>query len=715
MMGAVGSEAPGSCSQVPAWPLPARNLEHFLPSALALSFQVSSMEMDTTDQNNLKCNKSEKKLLRKQIKARNTVMRHEGIECVSHATQSLVIANGGLGNGVNRHQLLRLVEKCGLVEELLMPPNKPYSFVKYGSTEEAKRAYHTLNGKEITLEDSNQNVTLYLNFVEKVHWEDSLPISLPPGLMMIEELVSLEEEQKILENIDWTENEVIQNAQKSLKHRRVKHFGYEFRYDNNNVDKDKPLPGGLPEICSMLLEKCLKQGYIKHKPDQLTINQYEPGQGIPPHIDTHSAFEDEIISLSLGAEVVMDFKHPDSRTVAVMLPRRSLLVMTGESRYLWTHGITPRKFDMVHASDRQKVGSITPNAGDLTLNRRETRTSFTFRKVRRSPCNCTYPSVCDSQQGHQREEEPSFHDSETEASKLEQEYVHKVYEEIATHFSSTRHSPWPKIVEFLSALPKGSIVADVGCGNGKYLGINKDLYMIGCDRSQNLVDICREKKFQAFVCDALSVPVRNSSCDACISIAVIHHFSTAERRLAAVRELARLLRPGGKALIYVWAMEQEYNKQKLKFLKDSRCASSLAPEKGHSQGRGFRDQMHDYNRQDSACSEGVLNDSKDKDGNAKQVINSNLPVHTNRTSFQSQDVLVPWHLKRGTHKEGEYVKTLQLPVASKELQGFCPVFHRYYHVFYEGELEADCKTLDCIRIQKSYYDQGNWCVVLEKR
>lgn len=33
-------------------------------------------------------------------------------------------------------------------------------------------------------------------------------------------------------------------AQKTLKHRKVKHFGYEFRYDNNNVDKDKPLPGG---------------------------------------------------------------------------------------------------------------------------------------------------------------------------------------------------------------------------------------------------------------------------------------------------------------------------------------------------------------------------------------------------------------------------------------------------------------------------------------
>uniref|UniRef100_A0A8B9FRM2 Methyltransferase type 11 domain-containing protein n=1 Tax=Amazona collaria TaxID=241587 RepID=A0A8B9FRM2_9PSIT len=106
-----------------------------------------------------------------------------------------------------------------------------------------------------------------------------------------------------------------------------------------------------------------------------------------------------------------------------------------------------------------------------------------------------------------------------EASKLEQEYVHRVYEEIAPHFSSTRHSPWPQIVEFLRSLPKGSIVADVGCGNGKYLGINEDLYMVGCDRSKNLVDICGEKNLEAFVCDALSVPMRSGSCDACISIA----------------------------------------------------------------------------------------------------------------------------------------------------------------------------------------------------
>lgn len=36
----------------------------------------------------------------------------------------------------------------------------------------------------------------------------------------------------------------LHTVQKSLKHRRVKHFGYEFHYENNNIDKDKPLPGG---------------------------------------------------------------------------------------------------------------------------------------------------------------------------------------------------------------------------------------------------------------------------------------------------------------------------------------------------------------------------------------------------------------------------------------------------------------------------------------
>ncbi|NXT86058.1 ALKB8 protein, partial [Zapornia atra] len=238
---------------------------------------------------------------------------------------------------------------------------------------------------------------------------------------------------------------------------------------------------------------------------------------------------------------------------------------------------------------------------------------------------------------------------------------------------------------------------------------------VGCDRSKNLVDICGEKDFQALVCDALSVPMRSGCCDACISIAVIHHFSTAERRLAAIRELARLLRPGGTALIYVWAMEQEYKNQKSKYLKEKNASKDRGEEiiAGTAQ-RPLCDQVPSGSGQGSACSDPLLNDSKDEGCDAKPATDSRLPVHTNRTSFHSQDLLVPWHLKGGTKKKGQNVHTLSLPAGSKELQEPSPVFHRYYHVFCEGELEAACRSLDCVRVQKSYYDQGNWCVVLEK-
>lgn len=383
--------------------------------------------------------------------------------------------------------------------------------------------------------------------------------------------------------------------------------------------------------------------------------------------------------------------------------------MTGESRYLWTHGITPRKFDTVQASRGHKSGIITGDVEDLTLNKRGIRTSFTFRKVRQTPCNCSYPLVCDSQM---KATSPSFPENDKEASQLEQEYVHRVYEEIAGHFSSTRHTPWPHIVAFLKDLPSGSLVADIGCGNGKYLGINKELHMIGCDHSQNLVDICRERQYQAIVCDALSVPIRSGSCDACLSIAVIHHFATAERRVAALQELVRLLRPGGKALIYVWAMEQEYKKKKSKYLRENRISQGKKKEiSSHTPVEELLvKHMPEVGNQDAACSVPSNNDFQEGGCNSRKVTNSKLPIHTNRTSFHSQDLLVPWHLKGNPGKD-KAVEPLCGPLGSHDSG---PVLHRYYHVFCEGELEAACQTLSNVSILQSYYDQGNWCVILQK-
>ena len=147
-----------------------------------------------------------------------------------------------------------------------------------------------------------------------------------------------------------------------------------------------------------------------------------------------------------------------------------------------------------------------------TLFERQTRISLTLRKIRHTPCNCSFPSQCDSQTVNKSSSQvPPSSDvpkSEGEAEKLEKLHVHEVYEKIAPHFSGTRHSPWPKIAEFLQGLPAGSLVADVGCGNGKYLGINDKIFKTGSDRSFNLAAICRERGFSVIVCDVLSLPYR---------------------------------------------------------------------------------------------------------------------------------------------------------------------------------------------------------------
>jgi len=47
---------------------------------------------------------------------------------------------------------------------------------------------------------------------------------------------------------------------------------------------------------------------------------------------------------------------------------------------------------------------------------------------------------------------------------------------------------------------------------------------------------------QVITCDNLSLPYKDDCFDAVLSIAVIHHIATTERRVRAIRELARILR-----------------------------------------------------------------------------------------------------------------------------------------------------------------------------
>lgn len=82
-----------------------------------------------------------------------------------------------------------------------------------------------------------------------------------------------------------------------------------------------------------------------------------------------------------------------------------------------------------------------------------------------------------------------------------------------------------------------------GCGNGKYLKLKNNLFTVGCDRSVQLCDLAREKfsRVPIIIADNLYLPYRDNLFDAVLSIGVIHHLSTHQRRLQAVKGMQILL------------------------------------------------------------------------------------------------------------------------------------------------------------------------------
>ncbi|KAK0652774.1 hypothetical protein B0T16DRAFT_406785 [Cercophora newfieldiana] len=233
------------------------------------------------------------------------------------------------------------------------------------------------------------------------------------GLTLITNFITPAEEQTFISAFHTSTNIP---PQSSARKRLSQHFGHHFDYTTFGASTSvfTPVPDHVAAIASRLP---LREG-VDRVPDQFTVQYYPPGAGIPPHVDTHSMFGEALYSLSFGWGVPMVFRvaggnearkmrlpkrslggetggggsgsavvereeGEENPSWELMLPSRSLLVMTGPSRYGYTHGIKGRKTDVVD--------------GVSVL--REGRYSMTMRSVRRGEeigCDCEYPGVCDA-------------------------------------------------------------------------------------------------------------------------------------------------------------------------------------------------------------------------------------------------------------------------------------------------------------------------------
>ena len=158
------------------------------------------------------------------------------------------------------------------------------------------------------------------------------------GLTYIENFITQEHQKELITIIDeqiWLDD---------LK-RRVQHYGYKYDYKARRIDTSMYL-GKLPLWTKPLIQKFLSDNLFDVEPDQLIINEYLPGQGIANHIDCEPCFDDTVISISLNSCSVMDFcNQMTKQKISFLLEPCSAVVLKGESRYDWTHGIAARKTD----------------------------------------------------------------------------------------------------------------------------------------------------------------------------------------------------------------------------------------------------------------------------------------------------------------------------------------------------------------------------------
>lgn len=178
------------------------------------------------------------------------------------------------------------------------------------------------------------------------------------GLTYVPTYVSIDEQQTMLESIDalpWLDD----------LRRRVQHFGFRYDYKSRRVDPSMRL-GILPSWADAIAHRLHRDGYFEELPDQAIINEYQPGQGITPHIDCEPCFGPSIASVSLGSPAAMSFTQcVTGERVDLLLEVGSLVVLQGEARYEWKHSIPARMTDRVG-------GKIV---------RRRRRVSATFRTV----------------------------------------------------------------------------------------------------------------------------------------------------------------------------------------------------------------------------------------------------------------------------------------------------------------------------------------------
>lgn len=108
------------------------------------------------------------------------------------------------------------------------------------------------------------------------------------------------------------------------------------------------------------------------------------------------------------------------------------------------------------------------------------------------------------------------------------------------------------VADALGSLLRGAVVVDVGCGVGEVLSaLTSHTTRVGIEYSKRHLGLAKElsqERIALIRASSYSIPIRTRSVDAVICLEVIEHLEDDE---GALREISRVLKPGGQLVISV--------------------------------------------------------------------------------------------------------------------------------------------------------------------
>jgi SAM-dependent methyltransferase len=133
--------------------------------------------------------------------------------------------------------------------------------------------------------------------------------------------------------------------------------------------------------------------------------------------------------------------------------------------------------------------------------------------------------------------------------------VRRAWDAVADDYAAKRRADGEDarlVDDLLAGLPADPTVLDVGCGDGMRTLVNLPTSALGLDVSRRQLELARENapRTRLLQAEMTALPVRDASIDAITAYHAVFHVPRA-RHPRVYEEFARVLRPGGRALLTV--------------------------------------------------------------------------------------------------------------------------------------------------------------------